>query len=50
MRVDLPKTTAGGVDAIVSSIYLPEDGLLGDCKPLKLLSKIAPKNALQLTC
>ncbi len=48
MRVDLPKTTAGGVDGIVSSIYLPEGGLLGDCKPLKLLSKIAPKRIRRL--
>jgi len=48
MRVDLPKTAAGGVDAIVSSIYLPEGGLLGDCRPLKLLSKIAPKRIRRL--
>lgn len=48
MRVDLPKTTAGGVDAIVSSIYLPEGGLLGDCKALKLLSKIAPRRIRRL--
>ncbi len=48
MRVDLPKTAAGGVDGIVSSTYLPEAGLLGDCKALKLLSKIAPKRIRRL--
>ena len=48
MRVDLPKTIAGGVNALISSIYLPERGLLEDCKPLKLLSKIAPKRMRRL--
>jgi len=43
MRVDLPKAAAGGVDALISSIYLPEQGMLDDCKVLKLFSKIAPK-------
>ena len=48
LRVDLPKTTAGGVDTIVSSIYLPEPGLLADCAALKLLSKIAPRRIRRL--
>jgi len=48
MRVDLPKTIAGGVDVLVSSIYLPEKGLLDDCAPLELLSKIAPKRIRRL--
>ncbi len=48
LRVDLPKTMAGGVDTIVSSIYLPEPGLLADCRALKLLSKIAPKRIRRL--
>lgn len=48
MRVDLPKTMAGGVDSIISSIYLPEPGLLDDCKPLKLLSRIAPRRIRRL--
>ena len=42
MRVDLPKSIAGGVDAFVSSIYLPERGLLDDCKFLKIAAKIGP--------
>ena len=41
MRVDLPRTIAGGVDALISSIYLPERGLLDDCKVLKFLRKIS---------
>mgnify|MGYP001826430199 FL=1 len=48
MRVDLPKTIAGGVDALVSSIYLPERGLLEDCKFLKIASKIGPKRMRKL--
>ena len=48
MRVDLPKAIAGGVDALVSSIYLPEKGLLDDCKFLKLASKIGPKRMRRL--
>ena len=48
MRVDLPKTIAGGVDALVSSIYLPERGLLDDCKMLKFASKVGPKRMRKL--
>ena len=48
MRVDLPKTIAGGADALVSSIYLPERGLLDDCKLLKLASKVGPKRMRRL--
>ena len=48
MRVDLPKTIAGGVDALVSSIYLPERGLLDDCKALKIASKLGPKRMRRL--
>lgn len=48
MRVDFPKTIAGGVDAIVSSVYLPERALLDDCKVLRLASKIGPKRMRRL--
>jgi membrane dipeptidase len=48
MRVDLPKAIAGGVDAFVSSIYLPERGLLDDCRFLKIASKIGPKRMRRL--
>jgi membrane dipeptidase len=48
MRVDLPKTIAGGVDCLVSSVYLPERGLLDDCRVLKLASKIGPKRIRRL--
>ncbi len=48
MRVDLPKTISGGVDGLVSSIYLPERGLLEDCKALKMASKIGPKRMRRL--
>lgn len=48
MRVDLPKAKAGGVDVLVSSIYLPERGLLDDCTALRLLSKVAPKRIRRL--
>ncbi len=48
MRVDFPKAKAGGVDALVSSIYLPERGLLDDCTALKLLAKVSPKRIRRL--
>jgi membrane dipeptidase len=48
MRVDLPKTIAGGVDVLVSSIYLPEKALLDDCAPLRVLSKVSPKRIRRL--
>ena len=37
MRVDLPKIIEGGVDAIVSTVYLPEKKMVDDCWALKLL-------------
>lgn len=42
LRTDLPKTRQGGVDVIVNSHYLPERGLLDDCRPLRWLAKISP--------
>jgi microsomal dipeptidase-like Zn-dependent dipeptidase len=48
LRVDLPKTTAGGVDGFVASHYLPERGLIEDCRPLRWLSRIAPKRIRRL--
>jgi len=42
LRVDLPKTIAGGVGAFISSAYLPEQGLLDDCTALKLLRFFSP--------
>jgi len=47
-RVDLPKTIAGGVDALVAATYLPEPGLLADCTPLRLLARIAPRRIRRL--
>lgn len=42
MRVDLPKLEEGGVDVAVVSHYLPEEGLLRDCAPLRLLVALGP--------
>lgn len=38
LRVDLPKLIEGGVNVLVSSVYLPELGLLNDCVPLRLVT------------
>ena len=48
LRVDLPKTRAGGVDAFIASHYLPERGLVEDCRPLRWLSKISPRRIRRL--
>lgn len=48
LRVDLPKAAAGGLDVAVASTYLPEPALLDDCRPLKLLAKIAPRRIRRL--
>jgi len=48
LRVDLPKTIEGGVDCLVASTYLPERGLLADCRPLRWLSKISPRRIRRL--
>ena len=48
LRVDLPKARAGGVDAFIASHYLPERGLIDDCRPLRWLSRIAPKRIRRL--
>ncbi len=43
MRVDLPRMGEGGVDAVVSAIYLPERDLLSDCFPLRVVRFFAPR-------
>lgn len=48
LRVDLPKTIAGGVNVLISSVYLPERGLLDDCKALKLLRFFSPRRIKSL--
>ena len=48
LRVDLPKARSGGVDAFIASHYLPERGLIDDCRPLRWLSRIAPKRIRRL--
>lgn len=48
LRVDLPKTRAGGVDALIASHHLPERGLIEDCRPLRWLSKISPRRIRRL--
>ena len=40
MRVDLPKIRKGGVNVIVSSIYLPERDLFYDCRYLRYFMRI----------
>ncbi len=48
MRVDLPKLRAGGVNGLLSAIYLPEKGLLEDCFPLKMMYTFAPRRLKRL--
>ena len=48
MRADLPKLREGGVNVLLSSIYLPERDLLSDCRPLKVLRHIAPRRIKRL--
>jgi microsomal dipeptidase-like Zn-dependent dipeptidase len=42
-RTDFPKLTKGGMDVILSTIYVPEQGWLEDIKIVKLLRFIKPK-------
>ena len=48
MRVDLPKLREGGVGVLVSSIYLPEHGLLDECAILRGASHLAPRRIREL--
>lgn len=48
MRVDLPSLRAGGVNGLLSAIYLPEKGLLEDCFPLKMMYTFAPRRLKRL--
>jgi membrane dipeptidase len=43
LRVDLPKLRVGGVNVLLNSIYLFEEGLFGDCFPLRLVRLLAPR-------
>lgn len=40
MRVDLPKLIEGGVNAIFSSVYLPEKRMIEDCKILSFITSL----------
>ena len=42
LRADGPSLRRGGVDAVVSAIYVPEVGFLDDCAPLKLIANFQP--------
>jgi len=42
LRCDLPKLVAGGVNVLCSAVYVPERGLLGDCRLLALLAPLVP--------
>ncbi len=48
MRVDFPKAIKGGVNVLVSSVYLPERGLLTDCKLLRILKRLSSKRIRKL--
>ena len=48
MRVDLPKAIKGGMDVLVSSVYLPEKELLTDCKALKFAKRLVSKKVKAL--
>lgn len=48
LRVDLPALISGGVDTIIAAHYLPERGLLDDCRWLRWLSKVAPRRMRRL--
>ncbi len=40
MRVDLPKIVEGGVNAIFSSVYLPENKMIMDCTILSFITSL----------
>ena len=42
LRVDGPSLRRGGVDAVVSAIYVPEPEFLDDCAPLKFVANFQP--------
>jgi membrane dipeptidase len=42
LRCDLPKLVAGGVNVLCSAVYVPERGLLDDCRPLAALAPLVP--------
>ncbi len=42
LRTNLPSLSDGGVNAVVSAIYLPERALLSDCFPLRILQFLSP--------
>ncbi len=48
LRVDLPKLREGGVGVVVSSVYLPEKGLLEECAVLRAARALAPSRIRDL--
>ena len=43
MRVDFPKLKVGGVDVLLSTVYVPERALLADCFPLRIVKLLLPR-------
>lgn len=48
MRVDFPKAIEGGVNVLVSSVYIPELDLLGDCRILRFMKRLSTKRIRRL--
>ena len=48
MRVDFPKAIKGGVNVLVSSVYIPESDLLRDCKILRIMKRLSTKRIRRL--
>ena len=43
VQVDFPKMQQGGLDILLSTIYVPEKGIIQDCQAVKLMKYINPR-------
>ena len=43
VRADFPKMREGGLDALLSTVYAPERGIIEECWPLGLLRYLTPR-------
>lgn len=42
VRTDFPKLKDGGLDVLLSTVYAPEKGILGECQLLRMLRYVMP--------
>ena len=50
VRTDFPKMQQGGLDVLLSSVYVPEPGIIDECRAARLMKFIRPRSWKKIFC